>query len=121
MPVSLWVLSEDVDCASVMKQIRDSDYVQELVSGEEGSVEKSILELVQAVPWNEGLPTNLKEIQAYVQHQDNPWSPRVVVVADERTAKNDGTLMVVETQSNDSLRVVPGSLLEVSKLHAQNK
>ncbi|WFD43811.1 hypothetical protein MPSI1_002476 [Malassezia psittaci] len=113
MPVSLWVLSEDVDCASVMKKIRDSDYVQELVSGEEDSAEESIVDLVQVVPQKKELPTNLDGIKAYVHRHDNPWSSRVVVIADERTAKNDGTLLVVETQSNDSLRVMPGSLLEV--------
>ena len=113
MPVSLWVWDAGVDRATLQKRIDDSDYVRELVSGEEGSVKASITELVQPVPAESGLPTTVAAAETYVQQDDNKWSPRVFVVADDRTAKGDGTVLVVEVKTHDTLRVVPGSLLEV--------
>ncbi|WFC95348.1 hypothetical protein MBRA1_001995 [Malassezia brasiliensis] len=113
MPVSLWVWDAGVDRATLQKRIEDSDYVHELVSGEEDSVEASITELIQPVPTEAGLPTTVAAAETYVQQNDKKWSPRVLVVADERTAKGDGTVLVVEVKTHNTLRVVPGSLLEL--------
>ncbi|KAI3620154.1 hypothetical protein CBS9595_002121 [Malassezia furfur] len=113
MPVSLWVWDAGVDRATLQKRIDDSDYVRELVSGEEGSIEASITELVQPVPDEAGLPTTVAAAESYVQQNDQKWSPRVLVVADDRTANGDGTVLVVEVKTHHTLRVVPGSLLEV--------
>lgn len=116
MPVALWVWDAGVDRATLMKRIDDSDYVRELVSGEEDSVEAAITQLV--VPVEDAdkdveLPTSVEGAAQYVRREDNAWSPRVFVIADARTASGDGTVRVVELATRDELRVAPGSLLEV--------
>lgn len=108
MPVALYIQAADVDRAKLLQGIRDSDYVQELVSGEEDG-DFSIQQLVQ-MP--EATTQSVAEAEEHVQTLDASYSRQVLLIADGQT-KEDGSVLVVQLSPSNTMRVAQGSVLEV--------
>lgn len=107
----------------ILNDIRSSDYIKEISSGETSPQESGLWNLVlpfQSSTTNSSHPKD--DFQPFISEtkslDESKWYRNCLVVADERTLdKDDGSLVVIQLDSKgekkDSLRVARGSILEI--------
>lgn len=119
----------DSNVAEILRQIRSTSYVAEVLSGEEDPEESDLLDVVLPIstpgPRDVQVGSDLSETVKVLRTAPSPsvqarsqvqWGTSAIVVIDSTTTKDD-TLLVIQLDSDarvqDTLRVVPRSVMEI--------
>ena len=109
--------SAKVDVDALMRDVRASDFLAEIVSGEEDVEASPLWHLVRLVRHTGADEGAAAEDAAALPRSRGEWTDRAMVLADERPASGDGSVLVVQLAAGvptGRLRVARGSLLEVA-------
>ncbi|WFD31128.1 hypothetical protein MSPP1_002161 [Malassezia sp. CBS 17886] len=118
-------LAGESGAAQLLREIRASSYIAEVVSGEGPLEDSPLWDMIRPVPASLSPPMGggakaaaVHDADVLSKHEGTPpWTRNVLVVADDETVGAHGSLLVVQLDKLgapvDELRVVPRSLLEV--------
>lgn len=101
----------------LLAEMRSSDYIAEITSTEVQPEQTELYDLVRVLEPAEQVDSVRGALRYARGLSPDAWDHGAVVLADERTARDDGSVLVVELDTQgvevDQLRVTPRSLLEV--------
>lgn len=101
----------------LLAEMRSSDYIAEITSTEVQPEQTELYDLVRVLEPAEHVDSVRGALRYARGLTPDEWDHGAVVLADQRTARDDGSVLVVELDTQgvevDQLRVTPRSLLEV--------